>query len=88
MSEVEMVIPERPVFTPSNGMYGMTVDIPHKEKLKPCPFCGHIPAMCHTKYGWFVMCPSCRTTSDNYSSEEIATEMWNRRPLKAEEVRS
>ncbi len=79
MSEVDMVLPNKPVFTPNDGMFGMAVDIPRKDKLESCPFCGHAPAMCHTKYDWFVMCPNCKTTSDNYPSEKIAAEMWNRR---------
>ena len=83
MSKVEMIIPERPVFTPNADIYGMTTDIPRKDSLKPCPFCGSVPAMCHSKYDWFVMCPNCKTTSDNYSSDEIAASMWNRRVQNA-----
>lgn len=30
MSEVEMILPEKPVFTPHDCLYGMNVDIPAK----------------------------------------------------------
>ena len=83
MSDIESVIPERPTFTPNECCYGMTLDFPIKDKLKPCPFCGNAPAMCHSKYDWFVMCPNCKTTSDNYSDEELARANWNRREQNA-----
>ncbi|MBQ7544888.1 MAG: Lar family restriction alleviation protein [Synergistaceae bacterium] len=83
MSEVEMVLPEKPVFTPHDWLYGMTLDIPDMPPLKPCPFCGNVPAICRSEHGWFVICPSCKTISDNYSSCEVAKEMWNRRNTDA-----
>lgn len=79
MSESKMILPEKPVFTPHDRLYGMYVDIPTKNKLKACPFCGALPAICHSEYGWFVVCLNCKTNSGSYSSEEIAEAMWNRR---------
>ena len=56
MSEVEMVLPERPVFTPNADMYGMTVDIPRKGKLKPCPFCGSMPVVTSRELSPILRC--------------------------------
>ena len=54
------------------------------EKLKPCPFCGGAAKFHQTTHtssvgGFFVMCDKCLTSSNNYSTEEIAAEKWNRR---------
>ena len=50
MSKVEMILPERPVFTPNADMYGMTTDILQVETdavivhdrrgTEICPECG------------------------------------------------
>lgn len=59
------------------------------EELKPCPFCGgkaeirHTQPVCDKKTnkqcGYFAMCLTCLTTSDNYNSDEACAEHWNRR---------
>ena len=55
------------------------------EELKPCPFCGgkarvhEVETRTSSIGGYFVMCTKCLTSSDNYSSSEIAAEYWNRR---------
>ena len=57
--------------------------------LKRCPFCGGKPELRHVQaykndnfckyYGWFVLCSTCLTTSNNYPSEQTAADHWNTR---------
>ncbi|MBQ4430118.1 MAG: Lar family restriction alleviation protein, partial [Synergistaceae bacterium] len=59
------------------------------KELKACPFCGgkaeirHVKAFYDNKsgkhLGYFVLCPKCLTSSDNYSSEDNAANHWNKR---------
>ncbi len=59
------------------------------QTLKRCPFCGGRAEVRHvTPYsdrkkahqlGYFVICTNCLTSGDNYSSEKLAANAWNRR---------
>ena len=90
MSDVEMILPERPVFTPNADMYGMTIDIPRKDSLKPCPFCGSKAELLTMSYSggkvYGVFCISDLEAEyqhghfiDNYRTQEEAIDAWNRR---------
>ncbi|MBQ9432952.1 MAG: Lar family restriction alleviation protein [Synergistaceae bacterium] len=62
-------------------------------ELKRCPFCGGkasvrqiTPLTGGTSRefgygGYFVMCDWCMTSSNNYSTEQVAADHWNRRVL-------
>ena len=55
------------------------------KNLKPCPFCGGKAAVHELETrtssigGYYVICTKCLTSSNNYSTPEIAAERWNRR---------
>ena len=62
------------------------------EELKPCPFCGGKATIRRTEAltdtntsrehgygGYFAMCEKCMTSGNNYTTEEICAEHWNRR---------
>lgn len=86
MSEVEMVIPEKPVFTPSNGVCGMVVDIPRNNELKPCPFCGSVDVKIIFKpgdEGWFGQCQNCFSRGAWSENRDEARDKWNRRAQNA-----
>ncbi|MBQ3758701.1 MAG: Lar family restriction alleviation protein [Synergistaceae bacterium] len=54
-------------------------------ELKPCPFCGGKAEIrrqltsTSSIGGFFVLCLTCLTSSDNYRSMEVAADHWNRR---------
>ena len=59
------------------------------QTLKRCPFCGSKAEIRHVQayrkkntnqyLGYFVLCTNCLTSGDNYSSEKLAANAWNRR---------
>ncbi len=57
-------------------------------ELKPCPFCGGAPYGIKYEYDledlgkaykYMVLCTRCFARSGRYSSEDVATEAWNKR---------
>ena len=50
-----------------------------KTKLKPCPFCGG-EAKLKTAVGeYWVLCPTCKASSDSISNDETIVKQWNTR---------
>ena len=55
------------------------------EILKPCPFCSgkaeirEVETRTSKIGGYFVFCPKCKTSGDNYSTSENAAQAWNKR---------
>ena len=57
-------------------------------ELKPCPFCGHEPELCHDHTGAgysYIRCTYCGLKSPNFikafdrASDTDAVNYWNRR---------
>lgn len=50
--------------------------------LKPCPFCGHVPVSGQYGFDLFIVrCPECNCVQQVASSDDKATQAWNKRFL-------
>ena len=50
------------------------------DKLKPCPFCGGEVELKKNDFGFYVICPECMCSTQNYSTDDDAISTWNNRP--------
>ena len=59
-------------------------------KLKPCPFCGEMPAIIGVQRGFgpwnSCVCHSCPQWSSNEADRDAAIKDWNRRVSQIDEV--
>lgn len=56
-------------------------------ELKPCPFCGRVPAVeVIDNRGYFIKCKCGIEESHVYRSKQSAIKKWNRRKSDGKEV--
>lgn len=60
-----------------------------KPKLKPCPFCGKLPAVEVSNFetGFWISCKTydCWTNGPHRGNSNAAIKAWNRRPYRTTE---
>lgn len=64
------------------------------EELKPCPLCGHKPALYRTDWGYkfrvscFTLHCNRNVETEDYDSEEDAIRAWNKGKIKCCRIRT